>query len=144
MLIPILIFLLSSHSRARLDSIELYPFRKLIQAGIGSIMTAHLNLPSLDTTTGLPSTLSPVIINDLLKKQLGFKGLVITDAMNMKGVTKYFKPGEADARALAAGNDVVEFVLDVEAAIRETKAYISSKKLTNEDIALEMQKNTCT
>ncbi len=99
-----------SHSRARLDSIELYPFRKLIAAGTGSIMTAHLNLPSLDTTSGLPSTLSPVIINDLLKKQLGFHGLVITDAMNMQGVTKYFQPGEADARALAAGNDVVEYV----------------------------------
>ena len=103
-------------------------------------MTAHLNLPSLDSTSGLPSTLSPVIINDLLKKQLGFQGLVITDAMNMQGVTKYFQPGEADARALAAGNDVVEFVLDVESAIRETKSYISSKKLSNEDIALKCRK----
>ncbi|MBK8883622.1 MAG: serine hydrolase [Bacteroidales bacterium] len=128
------------HSRARLDSIELYPFTKMIQAGTGSIMTAHLNLPSLDSTTGLPSTLSPIIINDLLKKQLGFRGLVITDAMNMKGVTKYFRNGEADARALAAGNDVIEYVLDVEAAIRETKAFIVSGKLTNEDIALKCRK----
>lgn len=128
------------HSLARLDSIELYPFRKLIEAGTGSIMTAHLNLPSLDTSSLLPSTLSPVIINSLLKKQLGFRGLVITDAMNMQGVTKYFRPGEADARALAAGNDVVEYVLDVEAAIKETKAYITSKKLTNEDIALKCRK----
>ena len=88
----------------------------LINEGAGSIMTAHLNLPSLDSHPGLPSTLSPVIINDLLKSELGFKGLVITDAMNMKGVTKYFKPGEADAQALIAGNDVVEFVTDVEAS----------------------------
>jgi beta-N-acetylhexosaminidase len=131
---------LITHSRARLDSIELYPFRKLIGEGIGSIMTAHLNLPSLDTSSGLPSTLSPVIIKDLLKSQMGFRGLVITDAMNMKGVTKYYKPGEADARALAAGNDVVEFVTDVEAAIKETKSYILSKKLTNEDIALKCRK----
>ena len=79
-----------SHDRERLDSIELYPFRKLIEAGTGSIMTAHLNLPSLDSSTGLPSTLSPVIINDLLKKQLGFRGLVITDAMNMQGCYKIF------------------------------------------------------
>lgn len=129
-----------THSRSRLDSIELYPFRKLIEAGTGSIMTAHLNLPSLDSTTGLPSTLSPLIINDLLKKQLGFRGLVITDAMNMQGVTKYFQPGEADARALAAGNDVVEYVMDVEAAIRATKAYIVSKKLTNENIAEKCRK----
>ena len=131
---------LISHSRLRLDSIELYPFKKLINEGIGSIMTAHLNLPSLDSSSGLPSTLSPVIIKGLLKDELGFKGLIITDAMNMKGVTKYFKPGEADAKALEAGNDVIEFVTDVEAAIRETKSYILSKKLTNEDITLKCRK----
>jgi len=131
---------LITHSRSRLDSIELYPFRKLISEGTGSIMTAHLNLPSLDTTTGLPSTLSPVIIKGLLKDELGFRGLIITDAMNMKGVTKFFKPGEADAKALEAGNDVVEFVTDVEAAIKETKSYILLKKLTNEDIALKCRK----
>jgi beta-glucosidase-like glycosyl hydrolase/CubicO group peptidase (beta-lactamase class C family) len=131
---------LITHSRLRLDSIELYPFRKLISEGTGSIMTAHLNLPSLDSTSGLPSTLSSVIIKDLLKNQLGFKGLIITDAMNMKGVTKYFNPGEADAKALGAGNDVIEFVSDVEAAIKETKSYILSKKLTYEDIALKCRK----
>ena len=131
---------LITHSRARLDSVELYPFRKLITEGIGSIMVAHLNLPSLDTTTGLPSTLSPVIIKGLLKNELGFRGLIITDAMNMKGVTKYFKTGEADAKALEAGNDVAEFVTDVEATIRETKNYISLKKLTNNDIAIKCRK----
>jgi len=126
--------------RSRLDSIELYPFKKLINEGVGSIMTAHLNLPSLDTSSGLPSTLSPVIINGLLRDELGFKGLIVTDAMNMKGVTKFFKPGEADAKALEAGNDVAEFVTDVEATIRETKNYISQKKLTPEDIALKCRK----
>src|SRR5450759_5377319 len=131
---------LITHSRARLDSIELYPFRKLIGEGIGSIMVAHLNLPSLDTTTGLPSTLSHIIITDLLKNELRFKGLVVTDAMMMKAVTKYFKPGEADAKALEAGHDVAEFVTDVEATIRETKNYISSKKLTSDDIALKCRK----
>jgi len=131
---------LITHSRARLDSVELYPFRKLIGEGIGSIMVAHLNFPSLDTTTGLPSTLSHIIINDLLKNDLGFRGLVVTDAMMMKAVTKYFKPGEADAKALEAGNDVAEFVTDVEATIRETKNYISQKKLTADDIAMKCRK----
>ena len=131
---------LITHARPRLDSIELYPFRKLINGGIGSIMVAHLNLPSLDTTTGLPSTLSHVIITGLLKNDLGFKGLIVTDAMNMKGVTKYFKAGEADAKALEAGNDVAEFVTDVEATIRETKNYITQKKLTAEDIAFKCRK----
>ncbi len=131
---------LISHSRLRLDSIELYPFRKLISEGIGSIMTAHLNLPSLDTSSGLPSTLSPVIIKGLLQNELGFNGLIITDAMNMQGVTKYFKTGEADAKALEAGNDVVEFVTDVDATIKETKNYISQKKLSSEDIAEKCRK----
>ncbi len=131
---------LISHTRARLDSIELFPFRKLIGEGIGSLMVAHLNLPSLDTSTGLPSTLSHIIITDLLKKELGFNGLIVTDAMNMKGVTKYFKPGEADAKALEAGNDVAEFVTDVEATIRETKNYIALKKLSPGDIALKCRK----
>src|SRR5512133_3839570 len=63
---------LISHTRSRLDSIELYPFRKLIDEGIGSIMVAHLNLPAIDTSSGLPSTLSHIIITDLLKKDLGF------------------------------------------------------------------------
>jgi beta-glucosidase-like glycosyl hydrolase/CubicO group peptidase (beta-lactamase class C family) len=129
-----------SHARSRLDSIELYPFRRLINEGTGSIMTAHLNLPSLDTSSGLPSTLSPVIIKDLLNKQLGFKGLVITDAMNMQGITKYFKKGEADAKALQAGNDVIEFVLDVEAAINETKNYIRLNKITPEELSLKCRK----
>ena len=131
---------LITHSRTRLDSVELYPFRKLIGEGIGSIMVAHLNLPSLDTTTGLPSTLSHVIINNLLKNELGFRGLVVTDAMMMKAVTKFFKPGEADAKALEAGNDVAEFVTDIEATIRETKNYISLKKLTVDDISIKCRK----
>ena len=131
---------LITHNRSRLDSVELYPFRKLIAYGIGSIMVAHLNLPSLDTTTGLPSTLSHVIITGLLKNDMGFKGLIVTDAMNMKGVTKFFKPGEADAKALEAGNDVAEFVTDVEATIRETKNYILQKKLTADDIANKCRK----
>jgi CubicO group peptidase (beta-lactamase class C family) len=81
-----------------------------------------------------------VIISGLLKNELGFRGLVVTDAMMMKAVTKYFKPGEADAKALEAGNDVAEFVTDVEATIRETKNYISLKKLTADDIALKCRK----
>ncbi len=129
-----------SHSRERLESTEIYPFRKLIDEGSGAVMTAHLNLPSLDSTSGLPSTLSPVIIKELLGKQLGFKGLVITDAMNMQGVTKYFKPGEADAKALQAGNDVVEFVLQVKDALDETRNYINSKKISQEEIALKCRK----
>lgn len=129
-----------SHPRSRLDSLELFPFLNLINEGAGSVMTAHLSIPSLDPTSNLPSTLSPVIINDLLKNSMGFKGLVITDAMNMKGVTKYFKQGEAEAMAFAAGNDVVEFVTDVNAAIKEIKDMLVSKKISQKDIDLKCRK----
>jgi CubicO group peptidase (beta-lactamase class C family) len=129
-----------THQRARLDSVELFPFLNLINEGAGSIMTAHLSLPSLDPNSTLPSTLSPLIINEILKNQMGFKGLVITDAMNMKGVTKYFEPGMADGRALAAGNDVIEFVTDVEAAINETKRLIESKQILKAEIDTKCRK----
>ena len=129
-----------SHPRARLDSLELFPFMKLINEGISGVMVAHLNLPSLDSTSNLPSTLSPEIINELLKKQMGFKGLVITDAMNMKGVTRYFSPGGAEAMALIAGNDVAEFVTDIDAAIKEIKNAVDKKKLSFSDIDQKCRK----
>lgn len=128
------------HSRERLENIELYPFRKLINEGAGCVMTAHLNLPSIDATPNLPATLSPAVVKQLLINELGFKGIVITDAMNMKGVTKYFRPGEAEARAFLAGNDVVEFVTDVEAAIRETMNLVALKKIHPSEIDLKCRK----
>lgn len=129
-----------SHSRERLDSIELYPFTQLINTGVSCIMTAHLNVTSLDSSANLPSTLSRSVINDLLKKQLGFRGLVITDAMNMKGVTRYFNPGMADAVAFAAGNDVLEYVVDVEAAIREIKNLLQHDKTSKAELELKCRK----
>lgn len=129
-----------SHSRERLDSMELFPFLNLINEGAGSIMTAHLSLPSLDPSTNQPSSLSRIIVTDILKTRMEFKGLIITDAMNMKGVTKFYGPGIADAKALEAGNDIIEFVTDVEAAIRETKNLIASKKITTNDIDLKCRK----
>jgi len=128
------------HSAQRLDSIELFPFLNLINEGAGGVMTAHLNVTSLDSTPNLPSTLSPLIINNLLKAHLEFKGLVITDAMNMKGITRYFGPGVAEARALKAGNDVIEFVTDVDASIKETLKMIEAKGLSKNDIDLKCRK----
>lgn len=128
------------HDLHRLDTIELYPFRKLIDAGAGGVMTAHLNLPALDTTGNLPSSLSAPIIKTLLRDSLGFKGLVVSDAMNMQGVIKYFSPGEAEAKALAAGNDVVEFVTDIEAAIKATNRSVSAGILTMEAVDMKCRR----
>lgn len=121
-------------SRKRLDTLELYPFKELIKQGLGSMMVAHLYIPALDTTTNLASTLSKKVVTDLLKDTLGFKGLIFTDALNMKGVAKFYKPGEVDVKALIAGNDVLLFAEDVPVAITEIKAAIDRGELTQEEI----------
>lgn len=97
----------------RLDSIELYPFKNLAQHGVQSVMVAHLHIPALDSTPNLPITLSKPAVTGLLKEKLGFKGLIFTDALNMKGVTKHFKDGETDLKALLAGNDILLVTQDI-------------------------------
>ncbi len=104
----------------RIDSVELYPYKELIQEGLRSVMAAHLYLPALRTEKGTASSLSPEIINGLLRKDLGFDELVFTDALNMKGVSDYYETGELELRALKAGNDVLLFSEDVSQA----KAYL--------------------
>ena len=90
----------------QLDSLELYPFRQLISQGLGSVMVAHLNIPAMDST-GIPSTLSQPIVKQLLKKKMGFNGLIFTDALNMKGVASHYKVGALEVLTLKAGNDVL-------------------------------------
>ncbi|MBK5193257.1 MAG: glycoside hydrolase family 3, partial [Flavobacteriaceae bacterium] len=122
-----------NHSLARLDSLELYPFREIIKAGIGGVMVAHLDIPALDST-GVPSTLSKPIISGLLKNKLNFKGLIVTDAMNMKGVTKDNSPGIVDKDAILAGNDLLEFTVDVPLAIAEIRKAINQGLITQAEI----------
>ncbi len=102
----------------RLDTLEMYPFKELIKQGASGIMIAHMNIPSLDTTKNLPSTLSKPIVTGILKQKLGFKGLIISDAMDMKGVVKYFKNGEADLLGIIAGNDILELSENSDRAIK--------------------------
>lgn len=128
-----------NHSKERLDSIELYPFKELIKRGVASIMVGHLNVPALDSTENLPSSLSPKIVKDLLKDKMGFEGLAITDAMNMAGITKHHKNGESDLLALIAGNDILLMTQDMGAAIPKIKKAIEEGKLTWEDIDLRVK-----
>ena len=121
-------------SRARLDTLELYPFRELISQGLGSMMVAHLSIPALDTTPNQPSTLTKKIVTGLLKDTMSFKGLVFTDALNMKGVSKFYKPGEVELKALLAGNDVLLFPEDVPTAIKKIKAAIDSGLVSQTEI----------
>lgn len=122
-----------NHSRQRLDSVELYPFRRMIDAGVGGVMVAHLNIPALDPS-GVPSTLSKPIITDILRNELGFEGLVVTDAMNMRGVTEGNTPGVVDMRAILAGNDMLEFTEDVPRAIAEIRKAIRQGLITQQAI----------
>jgi beta-glucosidase-like glycosyl hydrolase/CubicO group peptidase (beta-lactamase class C family) len=122
-----------NHSRERLDSLELYPFREIIKAGIGGVMVAHLNIPALDSSA-LPSTLSKKIITNLLRKDLGFEGLIVTDAMNMKGVTSNNAPGIVDKNAILAGNDLLELTEDVALAISEIRKAIKQGTISQKEI----------
>jgi CubicO group peptidase (beta-lactamase class C family) len=118
------------HDRWRLDSVELYPFRVMVEQGIGSFMVAHLNVPALDAREKRPTTLSRPVITELLRKELGFDGLIFTDAMEMKGVTKYYGPGQADLEALRAGNDMVLLPENLEAGINAVKKGLAEGSLS--------------
>ena len=122
------------HTRERLDSLELYPFQQMIDSGLGSMMIAHLYIPSLDDRPNRASTLSENIVTDLLQKEMGFEGLIFTDALNMRGVSAFYDPGKLDVEALLAGNDVLLFSEDVPKAIEEIKTAINQKLISQKEI----------
>ena len=119
-----------NHSKKRLDSLEIFPFKELIENGLDAVMVAHLFVPSLDSTANTPTTLSKPVVTGLLKGELNFKGLVITDALDMKGVTRHHKPGEIELKALIAGNDILLLPQNVDAAISRIKKAVESGEIT--------------
>jgi len=133
---------LIGHTRAKLDSIELYPFREAIKSGIGGVMTGFLNVPALDSS-GTAAALSKSIVQDLLIGQFGFKGLVVTDAMNMEGAVDQENPAEnnsSEVKALIAGNDLLEFVVNPAKVIEAVKKAISNKEISIEEIDRKCRK----
>ncbi|RMG77513.1 MAG: hypothetical protein D6707_11045 [Bacteroidetes bacterium] len=128
------------YPRYRLENLEFYPFRNLIEHGVGGVMVAHLYIPALDSTPNQAATLSKKIVTGLLKEEMGFQGLTFTDALNMKGVTKYYPPGIADVKALLAGNDVLLFSQNVPVAVREIKKAIQKGEITEEEINQRVRK----
>ena len=127
-------------SRKRLDSLELYPFKKMIASGLSSIMVAHLEVPALEIKKGLPSSISEQIITGLLKEDLGYKGLIFTDALNMKGVSTTGNDGSVELAAFMAGNDMLLMPENiVEAKLKLAKAY-DKGKLTEERLAYSVKK----
>jgi beta-N-acetylhexosaminidase len=115
-------------SRERLESVELVPFRAAIAAGTDAVMTAHVAVPAL-APPDLPATLSPAILTGLLRGELGFKGLIITDALDMGGIVKGFPAGDAAVRAIEAGADTLLMPADAEAAIRAVVAAVENGRI---------------
>jgi beta-glucosidase-like glycosyl hydrolase/CubicO group peptidase (beta-lactamase class C family) len=127
-------------SLSDLEKLELYPFTKLIANGIQSIMVAHLQIPALDSQAHTPSTLSEKTVTDLLKKKMGFMGLIFTDALNMEGVAKHFSPGDIDLKAFQAGNDVLLFSQDVPTGIQKIKNAIETKVISESRLEESVKK----
>ncbi len=123
-----------NQTKEELDSLELYPFLYLINKGISAIMTGHLQVPALEPDARIPASLSSNIIETKLKKELGFKGLVITDAMNMKGVSNLYSSAESVVKALKAGNDMVEIVPRLDRAIAAVKLAVATGEISVNEI----------
>ncbi|MEJ7829187.1 MAG: glycoside hydrolase family 3 N-terminal domain-containing protein, partial [Segetibacter sp.] len=127
-------------TREQLDSLELYPFKQIIKEGIGSVMIAHLYIPSIDNTPNQATSLSNKNVTGLLRNELGFKGLTFTDALEMKGVTKYYPAGEAALQSLIAGNDVLLLPGDVEGSIQKIMQAVKEGRLKSDDIDARVKK----
>ncbi len=127
-------------TKGRLDSLEEYPFKQAIEAGISGVMIAHMNIPALDSTKNLPSTLSRPIVTGVLKDSLRFKGIVASDAMEMQGVVKNFPNGEADVRAFLAGNDLIELSVNSKNGAKLILKAIKKKQISKEEFDAKIRK----
>ena len=129
-----------SHSLKRLTEIELAPFKALMDKGIGGVMVAHLYVPALEKSKGIPASVSKEVITGILKEQYGYKGLIITDALNMGAVANKFKAGELDAMAFKAGNDIMLFSQDVATGKKLIQQAIDQKEIPQERVEESVKK----
>jgi beta-glucosidase-like glycosyl hydrolase/CubicO group peptidase (beta-lactamase class C family) len=129
-----------SKTREQLDSLELYPFRQLFQAGVASVMVAHLSIPAIDSTANKPTSISYNNVSKLLRTELDYKGLTFTDALEMKGVTKYYPDGEASVESLVAGNDMLCLPGDIPMTIEKIREAIRKGKLSWEKIDVHVKR----
>jgi beta-N-acetylhexosaminidase len=127
-------------SMEQLDSLELYPFKEIFKAGVGSAMVAHLYIPAIDSSANRATSISRNNVTGLLRDKLGYQGLTFTDAIEMQGVQKYFPGGEASVQSIIAGNDMLCLPTDVEQTIKKIKDAISKQQLSWEDIDYHCRK----
>jgi beta-N-acetylhexosaminidase len=129
-----------SHDMTRLSSLELMPFRVLSQQGIGSVMVAHLQVNAIDASVNTPTTLSKNAIRNILRDSIGYQGLIFTDGMEMKGLTKFFPSGEASARAIEAGNDMLLLPENTASAIEWIRKYMAEGRITERDLEASVKR----
>lgn len=125
---------------ARIDSVELYPYKKLFKEGLSSVMVAHLNIPALESREGYPSSLSEKVVTELLKQKMGFNGLIFSDALAMKGASNFTTPGDVDLAAFLAGNDVLLISSDIPKGCEKIKAAYETNVITEERLAYSVKK----
>lgn len=121
-------------SKLQLDSLEIYPFKEMIKAGVGSMMMGHLYIPAIDATANQASSLSKTNVTNLVRNELGFKGINFTDALEMKGVAKFYPQGQAATQSLIAGNDMLCLPGDIKGSIKSIRKAIRKKDLSWDDI----------
>lgn len=127
-------------SKERLEDVEFYPYKKLFKEGLSSIMVAHLNVPSIEPTPNYPTSLSYNVITNIVQKEMGFKGLIFTDALNMKGASNFMAPGDIDLEAFLAGNDVLLFAENVPVAIEKFRQAYTDSVLSEERLQHSVKK----
>lgn len=131
---------LVSFSRDRLEKVELYPYKRMFDEGLASVMVAHLNVPSLEPRENYPTSVSYNVVTDLLQGELGFEGLIFTDALNMKAASKFMKPGDIDLEAFLAGNDILLFAENVPVAYEKISEAYKNGLITDERISRSVKK----
>lgn len=127
-------------TKSQLDSLELYPFRKIFEAGIGSVMVAHLYIPAIDSAVNRATSISKNNVTGLLRNELGYRGLTFTDALDMKGVAKFFPGGEIAVESLIAGNDMLCLPADIDESIKSVNEAIANGTLSWNDIYVKCRR----
>lgn len=121
-------------TRPQLDSLELYPFKAAIAGGVGSVMVAHLYIPAIDNKPNIPTSISTKAVTGLLRQELGFKGLIITDALEMKGISKFYNNGQESLQSLLAGNDLMILPSTAEGSITAIRKAIKKGLISKEEV----------
>lgn len=131
---------LVNFDKSRIDKTELYPYKRMFDEGLVSVMVGHLNIPSLEPKENIPTTASFKVVTNLLQDELGFEGLIFTDALNMKAASKYLAPGDLDLETFLAGNDILLFPENVPLAIQKITTAFNENRITPQRLERSVKK----